>query len=81
MRTILRGSPPSQTAAFIDHNKVLHVVGAGAITVVDAGELSHSSIADTKVGKAVSMTNVRLHVLIDGGTFDLETRKASPGEG
>ncbi len=69
------------TAAFIDHKKVLHVVGAGAITVVDAGELSHSSIADTKVGKAVSMTNVRLHVLIDGGTFDLETRKASPGEG
>jgi hypothetical protein len=26
------------------------------------------------------MTNVRLHVLIDGGTFDLETRRAAPGE-
>jgi cyanophycinase len=68
------------TAAFIDHTKKLHVVGAGAITVVDAGELSHSSIADTKEGKPVCMTNVRLHVLIDGGTFDLETRRAAPGE-
>jgi len=67
------------TAAFIDHTKKLTVVGAGAITIVDASELSHSSIADTKEGKPVCMTNVRLHVLVDGGTFDLETRRASPG--
>lgn len=67
------------TAAFIDHTKKLTVVGAGAITIVDASELSHSSIADTKEGKPVCMTNVRLHVLVDGGTFDLETRTASPG--
>jgi cyanophycinase len=67
------------TAAFIDHTKKLTVVGAGALTIVDASELSHSSIADTKEGKPVCMTNVRLHVLIDGGTFDLETRRAAAG--
>ena len=67
------------TAAFIDATKKLHVVGAGAITIVDASELSHSSIADTKEGRPVCMTNVRLHVLVHGGTFDLETRRASPG--
>jgi cyanophycinase len=67
------------TAAFIDHTKKITVVGAGAITIVDASELSHSTIADTKEGKAVCMTNVRLHVLVDGGTFDLETRRAEPG--
>lgn len=67
------------TAAFIDHTKKITVVGAGAITIVDASELSHSSIADTKEGKPVCMTNVRLHVLVDGGTFDLETRRAEPG--
>ena len=32
----------------------------------------------TKEGKPVCMTNVRLHVLVDGGTFDLETRRPSP---
>ncbi|MBL8743192.1 MAG: cyanophycinase [Myxococcales bacterium] len=69
------------TAAFIDPNRKLVVVGTGAITVVDASELSHSSIAETKVGKPVCLTNVRLHVLIEGGSFDLETRKAeAPAE-
>jgi cyanophycinase len=65
------------TAAFIDPNRVLTVVGTGAITIVDVSELTHSSIAETKEGRAVSLTNVRLHVLTDGGTFDLETRKAN----
>jgi cyanophycinase len=65
------------TAAFIDHTKKLTVVGTGALTIVDAGELTHSSIADAKQGNPVCMTNVRLHVLIEGGTFDLETRRAA----
>ncbi len=64
------------TAAFIDSERKLTVVGAGALTIVDASELAHSSIAEAKEGHPVSMTNVRLHVLIEGGTFDLETRRA-----
>lgn len=67
------------TAAFIDHQRKLTVVGTGAITIIDAAELTHSSIAETKAGRPVCMTNVRLHVLIDGGTFDLETRTATAG--
>jgi cyanophycinase len=65
------------TAAFIDHEKRLTVVGAGAITIIDASELTHSSVAEVKEGMPVSMTNVRLHILAHGGSFDLETRKAS----
>ena len=64
------------TAAFIDHEKKLTVVGAGALTIIDASELTHSSIAEAKLGMPVTMTNVRLHILTQGGTFDLETRKA-----
>ena len=66
------------TAAFIDPNRVLTVVGGGALTIVDASELTHSSIAEVREGKPVSMTNIRLHVLTEGGTFDLETRQAAP---
>ncbi len=65
------------TAAFIDHARKLTVVGTGALTIVDASELTHSSIAETKEGRPVSLTNIRLHVLTAGGTFDLETRRAS----
>jgi cyanophycinase len=66
------------TAAFIDSERKLKVVGAGALTIIDASELTHSSIAEAKQGRPVCMTNIRLHVLIDGGSFDLETRKATP---
>jgi cyanophycinase len=69
------------TAAFLDSKRVLTVVGTGAITIVDVSELTHSSIAETKEGHPVSLTNVRLHVLTEGGTFDLETRKAQAPHG
>lgn len=65
------------TAAFIDPNRKLTVYGAGALTIVDASELDHSSIAEAREGHPVCLTNVRLHVLTAGGTFDLESRKAS----
>jgi cyanophycinase len=64
------------TAAFIDPNRVLTAAGAGALTIIDASELTHSSIAEVREGKPVSMTNIRLHILTEGGTFDLETRQA-----
>src|SRR5207244_11258288 len=54
------------TAAFIDPDDKIHVVGAGAITVVDAASLQHSSIAETAPGRPVCLTNVRVHVLTHG---------------
>lgn len=65
------------TAAFIDPNRKLTVMGAGALTIVDASELSHSSIADLQEGKPVTMTDLRLHILAKGASFDLETRRAA----
>ncbi len=69
------------TAAFIDHEKKLTVVGAGALTIIDASELTHSSIAEVKQGMPVTMTNVRLHIIAHGGSFDLETRRATAPQG
>lgn len=66
------------TAAFIDPDNVLHVVGSGGVTVVDVSRLGHSSIADTALGSPICMTNVRLHILPHGGRFDLHTREATP---
>jgi cyanophycinase len=69
------------TAAFIDPDDKVHVLGAGAITVVDASSMEHSSIAAVEVGDPVCMTGVRIHLLPSGGTFDLHTRKAAPPPG
>ncbi len=65
------------TAAFIDGDSQVTVVGKGGITLVDVAELEHSSLAETQEGKPVSLTNIRLHVLIEGGRYSLETRKAN----
>ena len=66
------------TAAFIDADDVVEVVGAGAITVVDASSLEHSSMGFASSGDAICLTNVKLHVLTPGGKFDLRTRTATP---
>ena len=64
------------TAAFIDPDNVMHVIGSGAVTVIDVSRLGHSSIAETAAGNPVCMTNVRLHILPHGGSFDLHHREA-----
>ncbi len=66
------------TAAFIDPDDEVHVLGAGAITFVDVSSLEHSSIATAEVGDPVCMTGVRIHILPSGGSFNLHTRRATP---
>jgi cyanophycinase len=66
------------TAAFINPDRVIEVVGAGAITLVDASALGHSSVATEDNGKPICLTNIRVHVLTQGATYNLETREASP---
>ncbi len=66
------------TAAFINPDRVIEVVGTGAITLVDVSALQHSSVATTDDGKPICLTNIRVHVLTHGATYDLETREASP---
>ncbi len=62
------------TAAFIDPDGVLEVVGSGAITVVDPTDLTYSSIASARRGEAISLVNVRMHILTTGARFDTITR-------
>ena len=69
------------TAAFIDPDDVLHVVGSGAVTVIDANQLEHSSMGSAEAGQAVCMTGLKLHVLPGGGVFDLRMRRADPPPG
>ncbi len=66
------------TAAFINPDNEIEVTGSGAITVVDAHALEHSSICSVNSGKPFSLTGLRLHILTDGGRFNLHTREAFP---
>jgi cyanophycinase len=69
------------TAAFIDPDDRIHVVGAGSITAVDASSFEYSSISSVEVGQPICMIGVRLHVLTPGCSFDLHSRRAYPPQG
>lgn len=66
------------TAAFIGPDDLLEVVGSGALTIVDPAELEYSSMDSGQTRRPVCLIGVRLHVLVHGATFDLETRTPSP---
>jgi cyanophycinase len=65
------------TAAFIDPSDVLHVEGAGAITIVDVSRLGHSSMGTAKSGQSLCLTGIQMHILTRGGSFNLHTRVAT----
>jgi cyanophycinase len=67
------------TATFISPEGTLEVVGSGGVTIVDASEVSFSSIGELGEGQPVCTLGLRLHILVPGATFDLNTRQASAG--
>ena len=67
------------TAAFIGPDETVEVEGSGGVTIVDASDVSYSSMDSVVEGQPVCMLGLRLHVLVAGATFNLHTRVASAG--
>jgi cyanophycinase len=67
------------TAAFIGPDETVEVVGSGGLTVVDASDVSYSSMDSVTEGEPVCMLGLKLHILVAGATFNMHTRVASPG--
>jgi len=62
------------TAAILDGDR-LRVIGDGAIYVVDGSAVTFSNVAEARSDVTLSMHDVRVHVLADGDTYDLEARR------
>src|SRR5579863_1713363 len=67
------------TAAFIGPDETIEVEGSGGVTVVDASDVSYSSIGEAAEGQPVCVLGLRLHILVAGATFNLHTRLAAAG--
>jgi cyanophycinase len=63
------------TAAIIDPQNRLRVMGRSSVVIVDGGELGYTNVADVQRYGAVAITNIRLHVLTDGFEYDLMSRQ------
>ena len=64
------------TAAFIDGDNTFTVVGTGAITVIDSANIEYSSMADASPGDALTLLNLKLHILAAGSRYNIDTRQA-----
>ncbi len=67
------------TAAFIGPDETVEVEGSGGVTIVDAADVSYSSIDSVEEGQPACVLGLKLHVLVAGATFNLHTRAASAG--
>ena len=63
------------TAGFVGPDNVMEVVGHGSITVVDPSDVGHSNVADAGPSEPISITNLRVHVLVHGSRYDLDFRR------
>jgi cyanophycinase len=62
------------TAAVVERDS-FRVIGSGAVYVVDGADVSYCNVAEARAECALSMHDVRVHVLSDNDTFDLKTRR------
>lgn len=67
------------TAVFISPDETLEVEGSGGVTVVDASEVSFSSMDSVSEGQPICILGLKVHILVAGATFNLHTRVASAG--
>lgn len=64
-----------ENTAILLEGERFEVLGAGAVYVVDAEGVTASNIAEGREDCALSMFDVRLHVLANGNGFDLRARR------
>lgn len=66
------------TAIFIDAEQNFEVVGSGAVTVIDPINLSYSSMSSASKKDALSLLDLKLHILSKGCSFNIQERKPYP---
>lgn len=62
------------TAIVVTPDTELGVIGAGAVTIVDARQMDYTNVNEAKKGAILAMTNIQLHVLPAGFKFHIESR-------
>jgi cyanophycinase len=71
----LLGIGINEDTALVWRKGQFEVIGAGAVYVVDASEVSGSNVGDPRGQSAMSAFDLRLHVLSAGDRFDAAARR------
>ena len=60
------------TCAMFDSDDTIRVIGKGAVTIVDARDMSYSNQQEAYGNQPLSMHDLKLHVLSHGDRYDLQ---------
>ena len=63
------------TAILIEGEKEFRVLGSGAVYVIDGRGVTETNISERDAEHTLSIYDARLHLLSQGGTFDLKSRR------
>jgi cyanophycinase len=69
-----------EDTAIVVRGDQFRVIGSGAVYLVDASGVTYSDVAEGRANSAPSIYDLKLHVLSDGETFDLRTRRPAHDE-
>jgi len=64
-----------ENTAIIVRDREFYVLGDGAVYVIDGASVTHSNVAEGEDKRALSISDVHLHVLSSGDHFNLNTRR------
>jgi cyanophycinase len=67
------------TAAVVSGH-LLEVVGAGTVTIIDAGHLTYTNLDELKTDDLLAICGVKIHILPAGYRFDLQNREPVMGD-
>jgi cyanophycinase len=65
------------TAAIVEDESSITVAGSGAVTIVDGSKMVSTNVAEVENGGVVAVSNIIIHVLTSGCSFDVNTRSAN----
>jgi cyanophycinase len=64
-----------ENTALVVKDGIFEVLGEGAVTVIDAGELTYTNVPDLERDESLALYNVKLHILPAGHCFSLGERR------
>ena len=59
----------------VERDRKFTAIGEGGVTILDAGASTYSNITDEETDRALSVYDVKLHMLSQGDIFDCSTRR------
>jgi cyanophycinase len=64
------------TAAIVENDSKIYVIGQSAVTIVDGKNITASNVAEATASRPIAISGLQVHVLTPGCTFDIKKRTA-----